>query len=61
MEMEVVDQASGTLEILCDHCQAAATEAVHTDQWNFEGLYWDAQIPCDPAAEQFNAYDGPFK
>lgn len=53
MDMVVVDEATGTLEICCDGCIKAGYDAVHTDQWNLDSLYWDRQIPCDPDCIQF--------
>ena len=41
MDMEVIDEASGTLEICCSECQTKANNAIHTGEWNFEGLWWD--------------------
>lgn len=59
-DMDMIEVAPGHLEILCDGCKKAASDAIHTDQWNMDSLYWDKQEACDPDADQFRDH-GIFK
>lgn len=49
MEMKDVKDHPGHLEILCTTCINKARLAYQTDEWSFEGLYWDRREGCDDA------------
>ena len=44
MDMTVVDEATGTLEICCDSCIKASRDALATNEWSFDGLYWSHDV-----------------
>jgi len=44
MDMTVVDEATGTLEICCDGCIKAARDALALGEWQYEGYYWSHDV-----------------
>ncbi len=42
MDMTEIPNSGGELETLCSTCMGKHDSALRVDQWDFEGLFWDA-------------------
>lgn len=44
MDMKDVPGYPGHLETLCDACHKASRDALNTNEWAFDGLYWSHDV-----------------